>query len=386
MHRRHCLAGIPILTFHSVRRRKLGELGDLSLEEEVFDAGLRALARGGYRTITAEQLVDHLQDGASLPPRPILLTFDDGYLDNWTIAAPRLAAYGLRATVFVATDSIRPGETPRPTSGECDDPPESGWLNEAELREMERRGVFEVQCHTASHARHPRGPEVVDYHRPGAPCAWLALARRPELRGREHEVDLTEALPLGTPVYRPGWMGEITAFRPDPALEKALCAHVAAGGGAAYFERADWRAGLDAIVREHGEAGDFEDQQARRARLAHDLVRARGRLEEILGREVDLLAWPGGGTSPLAQKVALGEAGFRATFGTDRVCAGVSAGPTAIPRAYFSQHRRGPFSRIARVMKLRGIADLESGRSAGRLRVAAANRLLNWFSTDTAAR
>jgi len=142
MHRRLCLGRVPILVFHSVRPRGApmeGPRGELSLEADVLDRGLAALRAAGCTTIRCAQLVDHLQRGTPLPPRPLLLTFDDGWRDNAEVAAPLLAKHGFVATLFVASDLLERDRA-------------AGYLSPDELAALARAGVFEIQAHSASHA------------------------------------------------------------------------------------------------------------------------------------------------------------------------------------------------------------------------------------------
>jgi peptidoglycan/xylan/chitin deacetylase (PgdA/CDA1 family) len=85
---------------------------DLSVPPERFESHLRYLQEQGYTSISLGDLVYHLTRGMPLPPKPIVLTFDDGYADNYTNAFPLLQKYGFRATFFVITDFVteeRPG-------------------------------------------------------------------------------------------------------------------------------------------------------------------------------------------------------------------------------------------------------------------------------------
>ncbi|MFN0244829.1 MAG: polysaccharide deacetylase family protein [Planctomycetota bacterium] len=355
MHARVCLAGVPVMIFHSVRRHALAELGALTLAEPDFEQQMRSLARAGYAAITCRELHDHLVRDAPLPRRPILLTFDDGYLDNFTVAGPVLARHGLRATVFVATDGLHTGRDVRRATSDDEHASEHGMLSPAELCAMEASGVFEIQAHSASHARLPVSGAIESFD-----------------------------VPSGAPRLRTGWMGEVRAFVPEPELEAAARAFVREHGAARFFERASWRAELERVcapfLEDGGARGRHETDDERRTRLRDDLARGKRRLEDILGHAVDFLAWPGGGSSALALDVALQDVGFRATFGTNRVCAGVEPSPRAIPRAYFNQSYRGGLARFARVAKFRGVADYESRRPLGYLRVFAANRLMQLFA------
>lgn len=62
--------------------------------------------RRHYAPVTCRQVADALDGGPPLPPRPVLVTFDDGFDDNYTVAFPALAARGIPAIIFLATDYV----------------------------------------------------------------------------------------------------------------------------------------------------------------------------------------------------------------------------------------------------------------------------------------
>jgi peptidoglycan/xylan/chitin deacetylase (PgdA/CDA1 family) len=102
-------ASVPILMYHylsvppadaNIYRR------DLSVTPDLFAAHLDAMQQAGYTTISLYALHDHLMQGAPLPEKPVVLTFDDGYRDNYINAYPRLHERGMTATFFIVTDFI----------------------------------------------------------------------------------------------------------------------------------------------------------------------------------------------------------------------------------------------------------------------------------------
>jgi peptidoglycan/xylan/chitin deacetylase (PgdA/CDA1 family) len=95
---------------------------------------MRALAQAGYRTITGEQLVAHAARGAPLPPKPVLLTFDDATEGQVTHALPVLERHGFVATFFVMTVVL--------------DKP--GRLTRAQVRALDRAGMT-IGAHTRDH-------------------------------------------------------------------------------------------------------------------------------------------------------------------------------------------------------------------------------------------
>src|SRR4051812_30623156 len=98
---------IPVLMFHGVADDVLKiPYGFLLQPAAHFEACIKYLARNRFTTITLQDLYEHLKTNKSLPQKPIVLTFDDGYLDNWVYVYPILKKYGLRATIFVVTDFV----------------------------------------------------------------------------------------------------------------------------------------------------------------------------------------------------------------------------------------------------------------------------------------
>lgn len=95
---------VPILMYHYVSelptnadRYRL----NLTVPPEQFEAQLRYLQEQGYHTVSLFDLYDTLTTGRPLPENPIVLTFDDGYEDAYTVVLPLLQQYGFTATFFV---------------------------------------------------------------------------------------------------------------------------------------------------------------------------------------------------------------------------------------------------------------------------------------------
>ena len=78
---------------------------------EVFEIHLQTL-QAQYHVMPLADMVEQLAAGHALPPRAAAITFDDGYADNATVAAPLLAKYGLPATFFITTGFIDGTSTP----------------------------------------------------------------------------------------------------------------------------------------------------------------------------------------------------------------------------------------------------------------------------------
>jgi peptidoglycan/xylan/chitin deacetylase (PgdA/CDA1 family) len=100
---------VPILMYHYISTPPADADAyrtDLSITPELLSEQLDRLVADGYTTISLYQLLEYLTKGVPLPEKPVVLTFDDGYRDNYENAFPLLRKRGMTATFFVITDFI----------------------------------------------------------------------------------------------------------------------------------------------------------------------------------------------------------------------------------------------------------------------------------------
>src|SRR4051794_22713843 len=99
------MSKIPILCYHNVARRPAGtEFGILYVEPALFERQLWAMRRLGMRGVAMGEGVEGL--GGRGGSGVVVMTFDDGYVDTLTEAAPLLARYGFRATCYLVSGCI----------------------------------------------------------------------------------------------------------------------------------------------------------------------------------------------------------------------------------------------------------------------------------------
>jgi peptidoglycan/xylan/chitin deacetylase (PgdA/CDA1 family) len=135
----HRSVWLPILMYH-----RIGPLNAslpaitraLTVTPQGFDAQMHWLVTHGFHAVTQLQAFDALERGDQLPPRPVMITFDDGYRDVLWNAAPVLKHLGLPATAYVITGRV---------SG-----PDPSFLTWPELRKLEADGIT-VGSHTVHH-------------------------------------------------------------------------------------------------------------------------------------------------------------------------------------------------------------------------------------------
>ena len=121
---------VPTLMYHAVSDDMWG-FPELFVSPAELEAQLQYLTENGFTTIHFSDLrvIDRIE-------KPVLLTFDDGYLDNHTELFPLLQKYNCKATIFVITDSIGTHEH---------------YMTWEQAREMADSGLVSIQSHTATH-------------------------------------------------------------------------------------------------------------------------------------------------------------------------------------------------------------------------------------------
>ena len=166
---------VPILVYHSVFPHHPGQTHEqrvLDVDPTVFTEQMQYLVNGGYHVISFEQLVDALDGRANLPARPVVITFDDGWENQYRHAFPVLRKLGMPATFFVFTSVID------------HDPRNMTWT---ELREMQAAGMT-IGSHTRTH------PILPDDHRG---LAFEVDSSRADIRRHLGSAPLFFAYPFG---------------------------------------------------------------------------------------------------------------------------------------------------------------------------------------------
>jgi len=96
---------VPILMYHNIG----GEPGSFFVTPENFAKQMEYIKQHGYEVISLDELVTGIRNKNFIPKNKVVITFDDGYRDNFEYAYPVLKKYGFTATVFVITDFVGTG-------------------------------------------------------------------------------------------------------------------------------------------------------------------------------------------------------------------------------------------------------------------------------------
>lgn len=236
-------AQVPILMYHHLSE---DVTNSEMVSPEQFEAQIRALSEAGYTGVSFDELQAYVLRGAPLPEKPVVITFDDGYESNYTLAYPILQKYGMKATIFAIGVSF--GKDHYKDTDYAITP----HFGAAEAAEMAASGLISIQSHT------------YDMHQ------W--------------------------PPYESG-----------------------------------------SAVRENILSLPGESEEAYVQALTEDFTRSRALLEDAAGQPVDVLAYPAGQYSTLAQ-VTLQSLGVHVTLSTNP---GVNTVVRGLPQTLYAMLRFG---------------------------------------------
>ena len=132
---------LPVLMYHGLTDDPARVIEYFILTED-FEKDLQWLSDHGYTAVTFRQLSDYAEKGALLPEKPVLITFDDGYYNNYEKAFPLLQKYNTPAVISII------GSETETASNQLHRPAGGGALTWQEASDMARSGLVEIGSHT----------------------------------------------------------------------------------------------------------------------------------------------------------------------------------------------------------------------------------------------
>ena len=290
----------------------------LSVVPAVFEEQCRMLAEAGWFGVGLAEAEEFLLGNADLPEKSFLMTFDDGFLDNYVYAWPILRKYGHKGVVFVVADRISEAQgeareraaAGRPSLRPTIEDIWSGRLSAADLpmvdkllqvdefghtvrrdlffswdeaRAMEASGVMSIAAHSMRHESVFAGPDFSDFVRP-----------KERLRTFCHT---TPASFWGLPDFKRVPELANRSFIPSPGLCAVIKALVPQdeAGAVEFFNSPAKVEELKALVENfRGQLGEFESEEAQRLRFRGIMLKSQEVLARELGHAVRSFCWPWG--------------------------------------------------------------------------------------------
>ncbi|MFC1576163.1 polysaccharide deacetylase family protein [Candidatus Omnitrophota bacterium] len=132
--------GLRALVYHSVTDKLVeNEWEENTTPKDLFARQMKYLADNEYRVISCDQGIEYLINNQHIPPRTVVITFDDGYRDNYINALPILKKYSFRATIFLTADFLR------------DHSGNMQYLSCSEINDIKNSGIIDFGCHGLTH-------------------------------------------------------------------------------------------------------------------------------------------------------------------------------------------------------------------------------------------
>lgn len=178
-----------ILMYHMIRGRvRDGRFNKLRVAPAEFERQLKWLVDNGWRFAFLSELAE------IDAPKTVVLTFDDGYRDNYAAAHPLIMKYGAKATLFLVVDRFdRDWSTTKKAHHDSGELMREPKLTDAQVREMLQSGAWELGAHTLTHALLP----------------GIAYGeKRREIDGGKNELERTFATRVSSFAYPFGIFGE----------------------------------------------------------------------------------------------------------------------------------------------------------------------------------
>lgn len=140
--------GMPTLMYHKVGDPPPGsQLKKLWVSAADFRRQLVYLRDHGYTAIDFKDWADAEKGVKPLPSKPVLITFDDGYMNNYELAYPILREFGMKGCIFLVYETME-------KHNGWHNPASEAWLKMltwAQIKEMQDSGVIEFGSHTMRH-------------------------------------------------------------------------------------------------------------------------------------------------------------------------------------------------------------------------------------------
>ena len=213
---------MPVLMFHSIGCENEDWYRNwLSVSLDHFENFCKYLVKNNFETI----FLDEWYQKETTSKNQVVITFDDGYLDNWVYAYPILEKYNLKGTIFVNPEFIDDSEVIRSNLTdvwnkkiERNQLTPIGFLNWAELQKMESTGVMDIQSHSMSHNFYFYSNHIKDIYKGQPHYDWMPWINRPDRKPYYNLEKQDGYIPKGSPIFEFGRALELRRYFPDERL------------------------------------------------------------------------------------------------------------------------------------------------------------------------
>ena len=299
---------IPVVMFHSIGLENSNWIFK-HISEPIynFEKKIKYLCRNGFNFIFWMDLYDYMAEKRKLQLPAVMLTFDDGYLDNWVYVFPIMKKYGAKATIFVNPEFVDPSSMIRPNLDDVWERKKQmnelvpyGFLNWEEMRIMEKTKLVDIQSHALTHTWYFSSPKLLDFYQSNnKKYPWLAWNIHPDQKPFYLINDQRNLVPAGFPVYEHQKALVCKRYYPPDKVCKGIIDFVQESGNKDFFRLKNWRKELEklhsSLMEKHKIDEKFENDQEYEKRVFNEQLASNLIIENKLNKKVEFICFPGGG-------------------------------------------------------------------------------------------
>ena len=300
----------PVIYYHSVGPvNKNWSRNYLTIEHGIFEQHLKYLS-SKYSIITLKDLW-LIRKGKKAPVKnPLIINFDDGYLDNFIWAFPVLKKYNVKATIFISPEFadqrliVRSGES------------ETGFLSWDEMKIMEESGLIDIQSHTMSHTKYFVSGKIIDFHNPNSdflyPVGNIYPSKKPYYIGNKN---FEKLVPYGFPFFEEASAVIARKVEINPDFIQ-LCVNILKDFDFEHYNFNEAFRIIKPYYYEYLTKGTLiikrETEEEYKKRVHYEIFESKRIIEGKLNKKVEFLCWPHGDNNEYLHQLAL-QAGYLMT-------------------------------------------------------------------------
>ncbi len=280
---------MKVVMFHSVGNHNASwHNRSLSVSVEHFDNFCQWIVQENMNTCFLNDWYKNSTNEDSL-----VVSFDDGFLDNWVIAFPILKKYKIKATFFINPEFVEKSSGVRQNLDDVNwnyellENKSVGFLNWDEIKYLQKSGIVDIQSHSMSHNRYFYSKQIVDIYSGQSKYDWLLWTLETELKTN---CDINENLKskyYGYPIFQNNRALSVKRYFPnDTLIQKAKVLFVENRPISEIIEN------VSSLINDF--PGKFETDEEMKNRFYYELYESKRIVENILNKPVQFLCWPGG--------------------------------------------------------------------------------------------
>lgn len=290
---------IPVLYYHSVANHSsIHPWSFLSCPTNVFISQMQYLKSRGYYTCTYDELYAHITGERKLPRNSVMIHFDDGFLDNWSVVFPIMKELNLKYIVLLSPEFIENSNICRKFLTDTTENNKSEWwgyLNSAEIKQMNESGLVDFQAHGYTHTWYENSSKIIDIYNPKSFYPHIIWNSNRNNKPKWLTLNLSKEI-LGTPIfeYEKSLSNEKRFIPNSEFMDEAKNIYDVNIG----FE--DNRKNILSLYNRYKKEnilGRWENSDERLIRWKQELHGAKYFLEKLLSKQIDYMVFPGGGNN-----------------------------------------------------------------------------------------